>query len=72
MDTVEYRECVITTLTRRGKGKEDSPIRIVTQVWVRNSNGSCSLIAEEDPCAPVYDGATGRFKERLQEVKSGN
>ena len=63
MDTVEYRECIITTLTRRGKGQTSSPIRAVTQVWVRNGDGSCSLIAENDPCAPVYHYDADMFEE---------
>ena len=63
MDTVEIKQCVITTLTRRGKGEVDSPIRVVKEVWVQGNNGECFLIAEYDPCAPVYNRATGKFEE---------
>lgn len=63
MDSVEYRECIITTLTRRGKGLTNSPIRVVREVWVRNGDGTCTLIADYDPCAPVYDRCTGLCKE---------
>lgn len=62
MDTVEYRECVITHLTRRGNGKE-TPIRIIDEVWVRNGDGTCTKIAEYDPCASIYDHAAGTFRE---------
>lgn len=61
LDTVEYRECVITYLTRRGKGVGGSPIRCITEVWVRNGDGTCTLIAENDPCAPEYNRETGLF-----------
>ena len=67
MDTVEYRECIITTLKRRGKGQKSSPIRAVTQVWVRNGDGSCSFIAENDPCAPVYHYDEDTFGEAPRE-----
>ena len=60
-DTVEYRECVITTLSRRGKGETDSPIRAITEVWIRNGDGTCALIAENDPCSPAYNCCTGKF-----------
>jgi len=62
MDTVEVAESIITTLTRRGKGEADSPIRVITEVWRRNGNGTTDLIAESDPCAPIYNRATGLFK----------
>ncbi len=44
MDTVEIKEVIVTTLTRRGNGKE-TPIRVITQYW--NLDGS--LIIEIDP-----------------------
>ena len=69
MDTVEYRECVITTLTRRGNGKENSPIRIVTEVWVGTGDGTCDLIADSDPCAPIYQRTTGRFVDKYGDKK---
>jgi len=61
-DTVEYRECVITKLTRRGKGVDGSPIRPITEVWVRTGDGNCILLADNDPCAPKYNRATGLFE----------
>ena len=64
MSDVEYRECVITHLDLRGKGVSGSPLRRVTQVWVRNSDGTCSLIAEHDPMTPEFNRATGKFEER--------
>ncbi len=64
MDTVTYAECIITTLTRRGKGEVGSPIRVITEIWERTGTGECKLIGEYDPCAPIYDRATGLFKEK--------
>ena len=72
MDTVEYRECVITTLTRRGKGEDDSPIRVVTEVWVRNGDGTCDLIADSDPCAPIYQRTTGKFVDKYASKEQYN
>lgn len=39
------REVVITRLLRRGTGKEDNPIRAITQVYEKDG----TLIAESDP-----------------------
>jgi len=50
MDTVICKEVVITTLTRRGKGTEYSPIRVITQVFEKNGD----LIAENDPYDEYY------------------
>ena len=44
MDTVEVKKVIITTLTRRGDGKED-PIRVITQIWDMDG----TLIVEIDP-----------------------
>lgn len=68
MDKVRVAECIITTLARRGSGEKDSPVRPVTQVWERAENGDCFLLAESDPCAPIYDRVTRKFKEE----KNGN
>jgi len=46
---VECRECIITN-TVRGKGVENSPFRRITEVWIRNDDGTCRKIAEYDPC----------------------
>ena len=59
MDTVEIKQCVITTLLRRGLGKENSPVRVVTQVWAEGL-----LIAEHDPSAPVYNWVSGEFEAK--------
>lgn len=45
MDKVEVLQLIKTTLTRRGKGVEESPIRIITQYWDFEGN----LIFEVDP-----------------------
>jgi hypothetical protein len=33
MDTVEIVKMIKTTLTRRGKGVEGDPVRVITQYW---------------------------------------
>ena len=45
MDAVEVKEVIITTLSRRGDGVKDDPVRVITQIWDRNGE----LIAEIDP-----------------------
>ncbi len=45
MDTVKVTQVIITTLLRRGKGVENDPIRIITQIWDMDGN----LIVEIDP-----------------------
>jgi hypothetical protein len=64
MKEVSKEECIITQLTTRGKGTQESPIRKVTEVW--NSRGE--KIAELDPYAPVYDICVGVFKQREASV----
>ena len=44
MDTVELKQVIITTLTRRGDGKE-KPIRIILEVWDAKTG---EKIAEKD------------------------
>ena len=46
MDPVQLKQVVITTLTRRGKGKDGDPIRIITEVWDAETGDK---IAEDDP-----------------------
>lgn len=46
MDTAECQEVIISTLTRRGTGQENDPVRIITQVFRKDGY----LIAESDPC----------------------
>ncbi len=45
MDTVRVVTLIETTLTRRGKGVEDDPIRIITQWWTPGGE----LVVERDP-----------------------
>ena len=47
MDTVELKQVIITTLTRRGNGKDD-PIRVILEVWDSETG---EKIAENDPYA---------------------
>ncbi len=44
-DTVRMVTLIETTLTRRGKGVEDDPIRIITQWWTPTGE----LVVERDP-----------------------
>lgn len=57
MDTVELKLCVVTTLTRRGKGRNSSPIRIITEVWDAQTGRK---IAEQDP-DQYYDYADDMY-----------
>lgn len=57
MDTVEVRQRIVTTLIRRGKGTEESPIRILTEVWDAETGHK---IADSDPDL-VYDNITDTF-----------
>ena len=43
---VEVKQCVITALSKRGKGIEESPIRRITEVWDAVTG---EKIAEYDP-----------------------
>ena len=62
MDTVELKQCVITTLTRRGKGEEGSPIRIITEVWDAETG---KKIAEYDPLL-VYVPSKDEYKMKVE------
>lgn len=46
MKDVELKACIITTLSRRGKGTWDSPIRRITEVWDAETG---ELIGVSDP-----------------------
>ena len=50
MDTVICKELIVATLTRRGKGVEHSPIRIITQVFEKDG----TLVAEHDPVDETF------------------
>jgi hypothetical protein len=60
MDAVRVMEVVETTLTKRGKGVEDDPVRCVRQYWSREGE----LLAEVDPC-PALDREKKRLKEAI-------
>lgn len=45
MDTVKVVQLIETTLTRRGDGTKEEPIRIVKQFWTFDGE----LVAEVDP-----------------------
>jgi hypothetical protein len=45
-DNARVIAVIVTTLTRRGTGKDESPIRIVTQYWSLDGE----FLAEVDPC----------------------
>jgi hypothetical protein len=46
MDTVSVKELIVSTLARRGNGKQ-TPIRVVTEIFTKDGE----KIAEHDPCA---------------------
>lgn len=46
MDEVEVMQVIKTTLTRRGAGVPDDPIRVVTEYWSMKGEKLC----EVDPC----------------------
>ena len=47
---VECKEVIITTILRRGKGIEGSPVRCITQVYTKDG----VLIAEQDPFPETF------------------
>ena len=52
MDTCRVIEVIETTLTRRGLGKEGSPVRIIVEYWSLDGE----KLAEVDPCEKGGDG----------------
>jgi len=46
---VQLKEVIITTLTRRGKGTEEDPIRAITEIWDKDTG---EKIVEIDPDLP--------------------
>jgi len=64
MDTVTVKRCVITTLTRRGKGVIRSPIRVITEMWDAETG---EKIAEFDPDL-LYDCVDDTY-HRVAEVQ---
>lgn len=53
---VQVRQCVITTLTRRGAGTADSVVRSVVEIW---DVGTGEKLGEYDSYAPHWDIAMG-------------
>ena len=47
VDTAEVIQVIRTTLTRRGDGTTESPIRVITQYWTLEGK----LLVEVDPVA---------------------
>lgn len=45
-DNSVCKEVIITTIRRRGLGTENSPIRVITEIFEKDG----TLIAEKDPC----------------------
>lgn len=45
MDECKIIEVIKSTLLRRGKGTEESPVRIITQYWTKEGE----LLFEKDP-----------------------
>ena len=50
MENIECKEVIISRLSRRGKGVENSPIRVITEVFEKDG----TLIAEFDPCPETF------------------
>jgi len=50
VDTVVCKEVIVSTLKRRGTGVENSPIRIITEVYEKDG----TKIAEHDPYTEMF------------------
>jgi len=50
MNEVKLKQVIITQILRRGKGTDDDPIRIITEVWDAETG---EKIAENDPCQKI-------------------
>jgi hypothetical protein len=50
MDTVICKEVIISTIKRRGTGRDHSPIRAITEVYEKDG----TLIAEFDPTPETF------------------
>lgn len=62
MDTVKLVHLIETTLTRRGKGVESDPVRVITQYWTVEGK----LVAEVDPFAVDYTAP--QMSKQMEEV----
>ncbi len=60
-DAARVIEVIQTTLTRRGDGKEDSPVRIITQFWGKDG----TLLAERDD----WDGRGQLIGKQTARIK---
>lgn len=47
MDTVEIVQLIKTTLSRRGTGKGDDPVRVITEYWTMDGKKEFEI----DPCS---------------------
>lgn len=63
---VQVRQCVITTLTRRGDGTPKHPIRKIVEIWDVQTG---EKLGEYDGWAPSWDIAKSKWV--FLEVKSG-
>lgn len=63
MDTAEVIKVIRTTLTRRGKGTEDSPIRVIEEFWSLDGE----LLASNDPC-PERDPRLAEAERVLHRI----
>jgi hypothetical protein len=50
MKNIECKELIVATLSRRGTGKEHSPIRTITEVYEKDG----TKIAEHDPAPETF------------------
>ena len=51
MDIIRVEKVILSTLRRRGAGKEGDPIRIITEVYTLDGE----LIAEYDPINEILE-----------------
>lgn len=72
---VVCKEVIITELSRRGDGGQNSPIRILTQIYDKSGK----LIAEADPCGGYtmedmlsFAEFSATKKGTLKDWESGN
>ena len=70
MHEVEFKQMIITRLTRRGAGVVGDPIRIITQFF--DTDGA--LVGECDPCtySPQDMISFGRFCSKPGQTVSGD
>lgn len=65
MNEAKQVSLIETTLTRRGSGHDESPIRVITQWW--DADGV--LVVEHDPASMVLTPEVQqRIKDRLRDA----